>query len=58
MGSFATKSIEIKFTLSHGVFADTSSNTVTLSGLRVHAEIEKGGFPTKCSAKAKIYGMP
>ena len=57
MGSFTTKSIEIKFTLSHGVFAGTSSNSVTLSGLRVHAEIEKGGFPTKCSAKAKIYGM-
>lgn len=57
MGSFTSKIIEVQFTLARGLFAGTDSNSVVLRGLRTHVEVEKGGFPTKCSAKVKIYGM-
>lgn len=55
--SFTSKIIRVVFTLSNGTFAGSSSNTVTLEGLRVRCKIEKNGNPSKNGAKLQIYGM-
>jgi len=54
--SFNQKILQANLTLTKGTF-DGSHNTVNLTGLRMEAEIEKGGHPSKNSLKLKIFGM-
>jgi hypothetical protein len=54
--SFNLKVLQANITLTTGTFAN-GGNTVQLSGLRMSAQIEKGGHPTKNGLKLKIYGM-
>lgn len=55
--SFNQKILQANLTLTTGTFGTGKGNTVQLSGLRMDAEIEKGGHPSKNKAKLKIYGM-
>ena len=55
--SFTRKIITVNFTLSAGTFSGTSSNTVSITGLRIKCKIEKGGHPSKNKAKLEIFGM-
>jgi hypothetical protein len=54
--SFTQKILQANLTLTSGTF-DGSHNTVQLRGLRMEAEIEKGGHPSKNKLKLKIFGM-
>jgi hypothetical protein len=49
--------INISFTLSNGSFADSGSNSLTLSGLRVHADMHFPGGSDMNTLQAEIYGM-
>ena len=54
--SFNLKILQANLTLDTGTF-DGTNNTKIVSGLRMQAEIEKGGHPSKNKLKLKIYGM-
>jgi len=54
--SFTSKVLQAKLTLASGTF-DGTNNTKIASGLRMEAEIDKGGHPSKNGLKLKIYGM-
>jgi len=56
-GSFTRKILQANLTLTSGTFGEGKGNTVQLTGLRMEAEIEKGGHPSKNKLKLKIYGM-
>jgi hypothetical protein len=56
MSSFTKKVLQAWVTLGEGDFGADTGNTVIFSGLRMSAEIEKGGHPSKNKAKIKIYG--
>lgn len=55
--AFVRRSISITFTLGEGTYGETSSNSVTLSGLRVSATIENAGGRAMGTADVRIYGM-
>jgi hypothetical protein len=54
--SFTQKILQIRFTLTSGTF-DGMNNQVTLDGLRMECDIEKGGHPSKNKGRLKIFGM-
>jgi len=54
--SFTSKVLQANLTLTSGTF-DGTHNTAQLSGLRMSAEIDKGGHPSKNKLKLKIFGM-
>lgn len=56
-GSFTKKRLQVNLTLSSGTFGPGKGNQVQLDGLRMEAEIEKGGHPSKNRCVLKIYGM-
>jgi hypothetical protein len=56
--AFAQKEIEITISLGQGQFGDTGANTVTLSGLRVKAEIQDFGGGAMPQTQMLIYGLP
>jgi hypothetical protein len=49
--------ININFTLSNGSFAGSGSNSLTLSGLRVHADMHFPGGSDMNTLQAEVYGM-
>ena len=55
--SFTKKSLIAYLTLAGATF-DGENNTKIVDGLRMDAEIKKGGHPAKNTLKLKIYGMP
>lgn len=55
--SYTEKLINITITLGTGTFGQTGKNTVKLSGLRVLATIQKGGFPSMDRASIRVYGV-
>ena len=54
--SFTQKILQANMTLVSGTF-DGTNNTKIVNGLRMVAEIEKTGSPSKNTCKLKIYGM-
>lgn len=56
--SFTRKRIDVTITLGTGQFGDSGSNTVTLSGLRVHAGIQVYGGEAMPQAQLRIFGLP
>jgi hypothetical protein len=54
--SFTEKIISVSFTLAEGQF-NQGGSTKIVTGLRVNAEISKGGAPTKNEARIRVYGM-
>ena len=56
-GSYTRKALQVKITLGQGQFGDSGYNTVTLSGLRIVANVIKGGFPALDTATIRIYGV-
>ncbi|HUA81241.1 MAG TPA: hypothetical protein VL997_12765 [Dyella sp.] len=56
--SYVVRQINVGITLGEGTFGQTASNQVTLSGLRVVANIAKRGAPAMDQASLRIYGMP
>ena len=55
--SFTQKTLQANLTLVGGGTFDGKNNTKNVTGLRMEAEIEKNGHPSKNSLKLKIYGM-
>ena len=58
--SFTSKLIKVYFTLATGQFGETNDpkgNTKIVEGLRVNAEIRKGGKPSKNEAIIRVFGM-
>ncbi len=49
--------IDIAFGLSNGSFADSGSNSLTLTGLRIHADMQFPGGSDMSKLQAEIYGM-
>jgi hypothetical protein len=56
--SFVQRAITVSLTLATGSFANTGSNTVTLSGLRVACSISKAAYPSFDKAEIRVYGVP
>lgn len=56
--SFTRKRIDVTITLGTGQFGDSGSNTVTLTGLRVHAGIQVYGGEAMPQAQLRIFGLP
>ena len=61
--AFVGRLISLTFTLSPGVqnanptFAGTNSNTLTVSGLRVAANLKAAATPSQGTAEVQVYGM-
>ncbi len=55
--SFVQLAIDVTFTLSSGTFSESGTNTLTLSGLRVSADITKTGGAAYNTASIKLRGM-
>ena len=55
--TFVQRQIKLTLTLGQGTFADSGTNSLTLSGLRVSAAIEKYGAPSFNYGVFRIYGM-
>ena len=56
--AFTQKEIRVTISLGQGQFGDTGANTVTLSGLRVKAEIQDFGGGAMPQTQLMIYGLP
>ena len=56
--SYVARAIDLTITLGTGTFGATGQNTVKLSGLRIVANIVKGGFPSMDRAELQVYGVP
>ena len=56
--SLLDRQIQVVIALGTGNFGDTGKNTVTLDGLRVHANITKVGAPGYDAAEIRVYGLP
>lgn len=56
--SYVSRAIDVTLSLGSGTFGQTGFNTVKLSGLRVIASINKGGFPSMDTANIRVYGVP
>jgi hypothetical protein len=56
--TFARKEIEVTISLGTGQFGDTGANTVTLSGLRVKADIQQFGGDAMPQVQLRIFGLP
>lgn len=55
--SFTTRDISLTFTFGTGNFGESGSNTVTVSGLRVSAQIVKAGLTSAPQCQVVIYGL-
>ncbi|WP_347558583.1 hypothetical protein [Robbsia sp. KACC 23696] len=55
--SFARRKIDLTFRLGTGNFGESGSNTVKVSGLRVHASIEKAGGASMGTAHLRVFGL-
>lgn len=55
--SFATKRIELTFSLGEGTFGETGSSVVTLSGLRSSAQIQQAGGASMGKLTLRARGM-
>lgn len=55
--SFTKKELVAYLTLADKTFTGTASNTKIIQGLRMMADVKKGGQPSKNTLKLKIYGM-
>lgn len=55
--AYAQRNIDVTFSLGKGSFGEGGFNTVTLSGLRVSATVEKTGLPGMNMAQIRVYGM-
>lgn len=56
--TFAQKEIDLTISLGTGQFGDTGANTVTLSGLRIKAEIQQFGGDAMPQVQLLVYGLP
>lgn len=56
--SFTRKRIDVTITLGTGTFGETGSDTVTLTGLRVHAMIQATYGEAMPAVHARIFGLP
>lgn len=56
--TFARKQIELTIALGTGQFGDTGANTVTLSGLRIKADIQQFGGDAMPQVQLRVYGLP
>jgi hypothetical protein len=56
--SFTRKKIDVTIQLGEGQFGASGSNTVTLSGLRVHAGIQAFGGDAQPQVQLRIFGLP
>ena len=56
--SYTQKAIDVTFQLGTGSFGESGYDTVTLSGLRVEADIVVAGGASMGNAQLRIYGMP
>ena len=56
--SYVQRALDVTVTLGEGTFGQTGKNTLTLSGLRVVATIQKGGFPNMDTAEIRVFGVP
>jgi hypothetical protein len=54
---FARKQIDVTFTLASGNFQGTSSNTLSVPGLRVHLTLETEGGVAKDYSHIRIWGL-
>lgn len=55
---FTKKLIELTITLDTGDFGADLGDTVTISGLRMTAEVTKPGGPSMGAANVRVYGLP
>ncbi|GAN69281.1 hypothetical protein [Acetobacter orleanensis] len=55
--SLQNRAVDVTFRLLSQAFGPNGEDTLTLSGLRVHAEITQARFPTAESATVRIEGM-
>lgn len=55
--SYVVREINASITLGQGTFGQTASNAVTLTGLRIVANIQKRGLPSMDQASIRIYGL-
>jgi len=55
--SYAQRNINLTFQIGKGNFGESGFNTVTVSGLRVSAQIQKAPGPTQTAAQVKVYGL-
>lgn len=56
--SFTRKKIDLTIALGTGQFGDSGSNTVTLTGLRVHAGMQEFGGDAMPQAQLRVFGLP
>jgi hypothetical protein len=56
--TFARKEIVLTVSLGTGQFGETGANTVTLTGLRVRAEIQQFGGDAMPQVQLLVYGLP
>ncbi|CAG4888012.1 baseplate hub protein [Paraburkholderia saeva] len=56
--TFSRKKIDLTITLGTGQFGDSGSNTVTLTGLRVHTGIQAFGGDAMPQTQLRIFGLP
>jgi hypothetical protein len=56
--AFSRKHLTVAITLGVGQFGDTGGNTVTLTGLRAHAEIQALGGGSLAQLQLRVYGLP
>ncbi|SKC78269.1 hypothetical protein SAMN05445504_2366 [Burkholderia sp. CF099] len=56
--SFTKKRIDVTVTLGTGQFGDSGSNTMTLTGHRVHAGIQVHGGDAMPQAQLRLFGVP
>ncbi len=57
-GSFVERAITVTLNLGTGTFGQSGKNSVTLSGLRALATVQKGGYPGLDQATCRLYGVP
>lgn len=55
---FTQKQIDLTISLGTGQFGDTGANTVTVTGLRIKAEIQQFGGDAMPQVQLLVYGLP
>lgn len=56
--SFARKRIDLTISIGTGQFGETGANTVTLTGLRIKADIREFGGDAMPQVQLRIFGLP
>jgi len=57
MSGYAKRSLDVTFSLGTGNFGNSGFNVVTLSGLRVLANVVKAGGVSMTNAQVRVFGM-